>query len=159
MFGKLMDSIDDDYLRYVMHVQVMAAPADDPDFAQAAFQAADDPAAGLDELSQVPAAELAGASGTGPQAAPAVQSGGRGGPPHEAGAAGASGATGQSGRPQQQAAGSQGGNGGNAQKRPPSGTISPTGTRLVGGPPAKVGRNEPCWCGSGRKFKVCHGAS
>jgi preprotein translocase subunit SecA len=27
-------------------------------------------------------------------------------------------------------------------------------------PPAegsKIGRNEPCWCGSGRKFKQCHG--
>lgn len=22
----------------------------------------------------------------------------------------------------------------------------------------KLGRNEPCWCGSGRKFKKCHGA-
>jgi preprotein translocase subunit SecA len=22
----------------------------------------------------------------------------------------------------------------------------------------KVGRNEPCWCGSGKKFKKCHGA-
>ena len=21
----------------------------------------------------------------------------------------------------------------------------------------KVGRNEPCWCGSGKKFKQCHG--
>ncbi len=21
----------------------------------------------------------------------------------------------------------------------------------------KIGRNEPCWCGSGRKFKLCHG--
>ena len=54
MFGKLMDSIDDDYLRYVMHVQVLAEPAEEPDFAQAAFEAADDPAAGLDELSQAP---------------------------------------------------------------------------------------------------------
>ncbi|MGH9304265.1 MAG: SEC-C metal-binding domain-containing protein [Acidimicrobiales bacterium] len=25
--------------------------------------------------------------------------------------------------------------------------------------PRKVGRNDPCWCGSGRKFKLCHGAS
>jgi len=25
-----------------------------------------------------------------------------------------------------------------------------------GGP--KVGRNEPCWCGSGKKYKRCHGA-
>jgi preprotein translocase subunit SecA len=23
----------------------------------------------------------------------------------------------------------------------------------------KIGRNEPCWCGSGKKFKKCHGAS
>jgi len=22
--------------------------------------------------------------------------------------------------------------------------------------PAKLGRNEPCWCGSGRKYKLCH---
>jgi preprotein translocase subunit SecA len=22
---------------------------------------------------------------------------------------------------------------------------------------AKIGRNDPCWCGSGRKFKRCHG--
>jgi preprotein translocase subunit SecA len=24
---------------------------------------------------------------------------------------------------------------------------------------AKVGRNDPCPCGSGKKFKKCHGAS
>jgi preprotein translocase subunit SecA len=23
----------------------------------------------------------------------------------------------------------------------------------------KIGRNDPCWCGSGRKFKKCHGAA
>jgi preprotein translocase subunit SecA len=22
----------------------------------------------------------------------------------------------------------------------------------------RVGRNDPCWCGSGKKFKHCHGA-
>jgi preprotein translocase subunit SecA len=22
-----------------------------------------------------------------------------------------------------------------------------------------LGRNEPCWCGSGKKFKKCHGAT
>ena len=22
----------------------------------------------------------------------------------------------------------------------------------------QVGRNEPCWCGSGKKYKKCHGA-
>ena len=25
--------------------------------------------------------------------------------------------------------------------------------------PSKLGRNEPCWCGSGKKFKYCHGLS
>lgn len=24
-------------------------------------------------------------------------------------------------------------------------------------PPVTIGRNEPCWCGSGRKYKQCHG--
>jgi preprotein translocase subunit SecA len=23
----------------------------------------------------------------------------------------------------------------------------------------KLGRNDPCWCGSGKKFKRCHGAA
>ena len=22
----------------------------------------------------------------------------------------------------------------------------------------KIGRNAPCWCGSGKKYKKCHGA-
>jgi preprotein translocase subunit SecA len=27
----------------------------------------------------------------------------------------------------------------------------------AGAPGAKIGRNDPCWCGSGRKYKRCHG--
>ncbi|HEX6139903.1 MAG TPA: SEC-C metal-binding domain-containing protein, partial [Candidatus Limnocylindria bacterium] len=35
--------------------------------------------------------------------------------------------------------------------------------RAAGGPEPvkagpKVGRNDPCWCGSGKKYKRCHGA-
>jgi len=30
-------------------------------------------------------------------------------------------------------------------------------TPMVKSAEQKLGRNEPCWCGSGRKFKVCHG--
>ena len=52
MFGKLMDSIDDDYVRYVMHVQVLAEPAEEPDYAQATFVAADEPVSDLGELAQ-----------------------------------------------------------------------------------------------------------
>jgi preprotein translocase subunit SecA len=29
---------------------------------------------------------------------------------------------------------------------------------VVAGPHDKIGRNDPCWCGSGKKFKKCHGA-
>src|SRR3954465_12309300 len=32
-----------------------------------------------------------------------------------------------------------------------------TATRTVA-PREKIGRNDPCWCGSGKKFKKCHGA-
>jgi preprotein translocase subunit SecA len=32
-----------------------------------------------------------------------------------------------------------------------------TGQRIVSDQ-QKVGRNDPCWCGSGKKFKKCHGA-
>ena len=38
-----------------------------------------------------------------------------------------------------------------SQPAPPPGAGSP-------GPAAKVGRNEPCPCGSGKKYKRCHGA-
>jgi preprotein translocase subunit SecA len=37
-----------------------------------------------------------------------------------------------------------------------------TATAVASSAPArtgpKVGRNDPCWCGSGKKFKKCHGA-
>jgi preprotein translocase subunit SecA len=41
----------------------------------------------------------------------------------------------------------------------PSGTHrdSTTGA-VVKDEHAKVGRNDPCWCGSGKKYKKCHGA-
>jgi preprotein translocase subunit SecA len=34
-----------------------------------------------------------------------------------------------------------------------------TGNGRPAAPPAnaKLGRNDPCWCGSGKKFKKCHG--
>jgi len=37
------------------------------------------------------------------------------------------------------------------------GAASVTGQRSVAAN-EKVGRNDPCWCGSGKKFKKCHGA-
>ncbi len=40
-------------------------------------------------------------------------------------------------------------------------TVSAAPARALGQPPDgdKIGRNDPCWCGSGKKFKRCHGAA
>ncbi|MGH9020986.1 MAG: preprotein translocase subunit SecA [Acidimicrobiales bacterium] len=49
----------------------------------------------------------------------------------------------------------------NAELVAPGGVELPRQTRTVKAPLKKqgdkIGRNEPCWCGSGRKFKQCHG--
>src|SRR6266498_4425999 len=37
-------------------------------------------------------------------------------------------------------------------------TSTATSRTVVASPQEKVGRNDPCWCGSGKKFKKCHGA-
>jgi len=114
LFGRLMDAIDDDYLRYVMHVQVLVEEEAAPDYRQATFEAAQDPVAGF--------------------AAPADAKA-----PPSVGAAPDRGASTLA--PPQRAA-----------------ALAPA-SRLVGVPRAKIGRNEPCWCGSGRKYKLCHGAT
>jgi preprotein translocase subunit SecA len=128
MFGTMMDAIDDDYLRYVMHVQVVAEVAAEPDLSHASYQAAEDPVQGaslLDTLrAAVPAAEAAAAG------------------------AGLPNGVGPGGMPV------------------PGSPVSPglqvdddTQAPLVKAPNEKIGRNAPCWCGSGKKFKLCHGAA
>jgi preprotein translocase subunit SecA len=37
-------------------------------------------------------------------------------------------------------------------------TSTTTQRTVVASPEEKLGRNDPCWCGSGKKFKKCHGA-
>jgi len=115
MFGQLMDSIEDDYLRYVLHVQVVAEAEAEPDLSGASYLAADDPVGGPSLLESF-RATAPDAAGT-PDAAQAVA-----------------------------------GNGGGQ-------TITEdTQLPLVKAPSEKLGRNDPCWCGSGKKFKLCHGA-
>ncbi|MGH2495837.1 MAG: SEC-C metal-binding domain-containing protein [Ktedonobacteraceae bacterium] len=50
-------------------------------------------------------------------------------------------------------------------RRPVSGAGTRGNARTNGAAPAprqaqsnKIGRNDPCWCGSGKKYKKCHGA-
>jgi preprotein translocase subunit SecA len=52
-----------------------------------------------------------------------------------------------------------------ARRGPPTGTVTSSGSPEEPTSPApvkaapKVGRNDPCPCGSGRKYKKCHGAN
>ena len=96
MFEKLLDSIDDDYLRYITHMEATPEepPAAGADLSRATYVAQEDP--------QAPAALGAVTGGE------------------------------ETGEPQ------------------------PVAT-VVKAPHEKIGRNEPCWCGSGKKFKFCHG--
>jgi preprotein translocase subunit SecA len=129
MFERLWEAVDDDYLQYVMHIQVNEAAED---------------LEGEELLEQVAAAEelggpapLAGASYLGPSdpsdsSASVVESGAA--------------LRRQAERPPRQAGGL---------------SVAALSARpeAAAGPERKLGRNDPCWCGSGRKYKLCHGAS
>ncbi|HWD50819.1 MAG TPA: preprotein translocase subunit SecA [Acidimicrobiales bacterium] len=131
MFGKLMDGIDDDYLRYVFHVQVLAEPAPEPDLAHASYIAADDPVQGSGSMSA--------AFAVGPTAAEMAEAAG-GGTTNGSGLAPAA----------------AGGAVGVTNRMADDGE---TQVPIVKSEKEKIGRNEPCWCGSGKKFKFCHGAN
>jgi preprotein translocase subunit SecA len=127
MFGKLMEGIDDDYLRYIFHVQVLAESTPEPDLGQASYIAADDPVQGSGEM----AAAFAAATPT--EIADA--------------AAGA-------GDPRQR-----------TLPAPEPGVTNrfagdgETQVPIVKSDREKLGRNDPCWCDSGKKYKLCHGAN
>ena len=55
--------------------------------------------------------------------------------------------------------GSGGGGGGKAQIKRPNAPDPDALVPIVKEQHEKVGRNDPCWCGSGKKFKFCHGAA
>jgi len=42
---------------------------------------------------------------------------------------------------------------------PPPPKLGPAEHAFAANPYAGVGRNDPCPCGSGKKFKKCHGAA
>ncbi len=129
LFGSLMDGIADDYLRYVFHVQVLTEPAPELDLANARYLAADDPVQGTSSL----VGALAAAEANTASAAGPVSAAGPGGD----GPAGLAA----------------------LQGRQDHGTGDETQAPIVKSDREKLGRNDPCWCGSGKKFKFCHGAS
>ena len=129
MFGQMIASIDDEYVKYVMHsqVQVLPRPALDPGLAGAQYIAPEGPVLG----SQAIAGALAAGPAPGEEVVFASAD--------EVGAMT---------------------NGGGA---PQSVAAAPVAARsaVQGSSPAsefdRVGRNDPCPCGSGKKFKFCHG--
>ena len=44
-----------------------------------------------------------------------------------------------------------------ARDLPAGGVAQASASSVVRSAQEKVGRNQPCWCGSGKKFKLCHG--
>jgi preprotein translocase subunit SecA len=131
MFEKLMEGITDDYLRYVFHVQVLTEQAPEPDLGQANYIAADDPVQDAGPM----VAALAGQVLLEAEMALSEQPGSNGPGTNGAGTNGAD---------------------GRANRAPESMEIQ---APIVKSDHEKVGRNQPCWCGSGKKFKLCHGAN
>ena len=123
MFGQMMENIDDDYLRYVLHVQVIEESAAVHDLAKASYQAADDPVIGSSAFTAIQSPDDGEAS------IPSTN----GGPGSAAMAQTA------------------------ANRVAADGSGEVVNTPLMKSPTEKLGRNEPCWCGSGKKFKLCHG--
>ncbi len=124
MFGKLMEGIDDDYLRYIFHVQVLSEETAEPDLDKASYIAADDPVQGSAEM-----AALAAATTPAAVAEDAVLAG-------DPNAGALTGAV--------------------TNRFADDGE---TQVPIVKSDKEKLGRNDPCWCGSGKKYKLCHGAN
>jgi preprotein translocase subunit SecA len=108
MFGNLMDSIDDDYVKYVMHAEVVVEEPV-PSLDRAQYVSADEPVQGTSGMRQAAAAAAVAA---GDQQAAAMQ--------------------------QQE-------------------EEEIVNVPLVKSAEEKIGRNQPCYCGSGKKYKMCHG--
>ncbi|MGH9036050.1 MAG: preprotein translocase subunit SecA [Acidimicrobiia bacterium] len=109
MFEAMMGAVEDDFVRYVFHLQVVKQEAPEPPPTQRlSYSAPEDPVQGSQALRKAAVAEAA-ASGDTEMAAAAGEG------PAQAGI--------------------------------------PAPVRVEKTP----GRNEPCYCGSGKKFKFCHG--
>jgi preprotein translocase subunit SecA len=128
LFGDLMNSVWTDYARMIFNVQVNV---EGPDGA-------------------APPATAFAASGSSTRAGRVSYSGGRsavGARALAAAAAGAEGVDAAVGAP-----------GARAYADPEQGEAMPVIQQRVVDEEHQLGRNDPCWCGSGKKFKRCHGA-
>jgi preprotein translocase subunit SecA len=131
MFEAMMGLIQDDFVRYVFHLEVTTEPAPQQQPRNLTYQAPEDPVTGAASMREAAIAEAAAQQGVvaSPAAIADAASGapGRGGAPARAGGPAAAVAD-----------------------------VEPEAQR-----PVRVdktpGRNDPCHCGSGKKYKFCHG--
>jgi preprotein translocase subunit SecA len=128
MFTELMNSIWEEFARLIFHVEVRVTPSEN--------ERPIEPAASPSQVQY---------SGGTPAEQPSALS--------QAGAAAGAGAATQAGAGAQQPQPAQA----QQQAPPPTQQDPVTGTH-VKTDQEKVGRNDPCWCGSGKKYKKCHGA-
>jgi preprotein translocase subunit SecA len=135
MFEVLMNSVWEEFARAIFHVQVEFQPDQARENLGPAEQPRDVRYSGGDPLSQ-PSALYDAARGQAPggDGAPPGEGGGRAAETVGAGTAAAA-----------------------AASAPTSVSSTPAGT-VVKDEREKIGRNDPCWCGSGKKYKKCHGA-
>jgi preprotein translocase subunit SecA len=124
-----MEVIDNDYLRYILHVEAVQQPAAEPDLDRAVYAAAEDPVAETNAMASALLADQ-GANVPGQTSALAPSDGTAGN-------------------------GRNGGGQGQIKRPNAPDALVP----IVKEQHEKIGRNEPCWCGSGKKFKLCHGAA
>jgi preprotein translocase subunit SecA len=108
MFTQMTEAIADDFVRYVMHLDVVVQPQA-RQVQNVQYSAPESPVQGSDAI------RPAVAEGNGQAALPA---------------------------------------GGNGAAAPAEEAVPVT---VVKSAEQKIGRNQPCYCGSGKKFKLCHG--
>jgi preprotein translocase subunit SecA len=135
MFEALMNSVWEEFARAIFHVQVEFQPDQARENLGPAEQPRDVRYSGGDPLSQPSALyDAARGQAAGGDGAPPGEGGGRAAETVGAGTAAAA-----------------------AASAPTSVSSTPAGT-VVKDEREKIGRNDPCWCGSGKKYKKCHGA-
>ena len=113
MFSRLVNAIDDDFVRYAMHAEVVVEPAPGPDIQNLQLSSADESAIGGygADVGALFAATAPAAVEIDPD---------------------------------------------DLVQRVPDAVAAPKAP-IVKSEIEKIGRNEPCHCGSGKKFKNCHG--
>ncbi|MGQ0744598.1 MAG: preprotein translocase subunit SecA [Acidimicrobiales bacterium] len=135
MFSSMIDSIADDFVRYMMRMEVMIERARQPEIENVAYTAPEDPSDPAPALPGPVAAMTAGSMTAGSDAEAEFEAEG----------------------PAPVSAPSPGGP---ASARPAVATRpAPAAKRtpVVTPEHQKLGRNQLCWCGSQKKYKVCHG--